>query len=131
MTFHSNVSMVTSPVVNKKGKTPVLSYYHLHGCLCLCGSSGRVTVESGIKTCRHVPIKHIILDSLYSLWLLVSASSLSILFASNLIFSTMTAEMTELKSPLHHPDLSLECPVKFSPSCLCDCCSSLTCFTSV
>ncbi|XP_047453784.1 uncharacterized protein LOC125015763 isoform X2 [Mugil cephalus] len=49
------------------------------------------TLESGICSCSHISVKHIILDCLYSLCVLTSASSSSTLFASDLTFPVITA----------------------------------------
>ena len=53
-------------------------------------------MESGICSCSHVSVKHTILDTLYSLCVLMSASSSSTLFASDLTFPVMTAGMKGL-----------------------------------
>ncbi len=52
---------------------------------------GRVTAESSVSSCSQVSVKHMILHSLYCLCVLVSASSSSILLASDRTLPVMTA----------------------------------------
>lgn len=61
----------------------------------------RVRLETSVRLCSHVSVKHIIIDSLYSVWLMVSNSSLSILFAGDLTFYKKTAGIQGLNLPFY------------------------------
>ena len=89
--FHSSMSWITPSVLTSTAISPPLLFPPVFIFLCdrIVWNPGRDTLESGICSCSHVLVKHIKLHCWNSRFVLVSASSLSILLARHLTFSIM------------------------------------------